>query len=151
MAIDRAQSRLMDAMGERSALSAAERGKEIRRRRIRLGIKSYEQFHEATGVSRKAITAAENGRAGATTYERLETWLDGFEEETGANDPPAEAGRVVTFEAKGVFGIAQISVAGPVEDGEETARLFAELITKLREGGALDRPDGGDAPHPQGP
>jgi hypothetical protein len=59
------------------------RGQEIKRRRLAVGIKSLREFAEATGVSRNAITAAEDGHGSKSTNEPLEARHNWFDDETG--------------------------------------------------------------------
>lgn len=119
---------MRDVMGVDHAqsvpMSSETRGAAIKARRLVLGIKSVNQFAGLSGVSREAITAAEAGSASTGTYDRLESWLDRFEEETG-NDEPAEARNVVIELGE---GRGRVVVRGPVEDLEklsaEALRLF---------------------------
>ena len=131
MVRERADLRPVDEEhAEVAAIGAVERGKVIHRRRLSHGIKSLHEFARASGVSRKAITAAELGDASVATYERLEAWLDRFEEEIG-DDAPPPSGRLVTFEVEGLFGVARVAVQGPVEDADELQDRFERLLTNL--------------------
>src|ERR1700740_874982 len=77
-----------------------------------LGIKSAREFAEKTGVDRNAIAKAESGTSSSGTLDRLEAWLNRFEEETG-NDMSDESS-FIEFRLSGVFGIDSIVVKGPV-------------------------------------
>lgn len=109
-----------------------ERGKEIARRRMAHGLRSVREFAERTGLSREAVTKAERGDASEGTYQRLESWLDAFDEEVGDDTSKGGSGGLVTFRAQGVFGAADVTVAGPVENTAELAEQFARLLDNLR-------------------
>lgn len=121
-----------------------ERGQRIKRRRLAVGIKSLREFAKATGVARNAITAAEDGHGSKGTYERLEAWLDDFDEETGADVPDVASGRIVTFEVQGIYGVGKVSVAGPVEDAAELEERFARIVDRLIAGQRGDSPTEGE-------
>jgi transcriptional regulator with XRE-family HTH domain len=108
-----------------------ERGQAIKRRRLAAGITSLRDFNEATGVSRNAITAAEDGHGSKATYERLEAWLDRFDEETGTDAPDAE-GETVTFTIEGDFGV-KVTVKGPIRDRQELEASVSNIIRSIRE------------------
>jgi transcriptional regulator with XRE-family HTH domain len=113
------------------------RGQEIKRRRLKAGIKSLREFAEATGVSRNAITAAEDGHGSAGTYDRLEAWLDRFDEETGSDMPAEPSLEQLTFTVEGQE--VTVTVRGPVADREQLKRDAAELFLKIRESSPEDR------------
>ena len=122
--------------GNLAPVTHKERGQEITRRRLAHGITSVRDFTERTGLAREAVAKAEKGTASEGTYQRLEAWLDAFDEETGDNtrqdaSPPASSGHVVTFEAEGLFGVARVAVQGPVEDADELQERFERLLTNL--------------------
>ena len=117
-----------------------ERGQAIQRRRLAAGIKSLREFADATGVSRNAITAAEDGHGSKATYERLEAWLDRFDEETGADEPSFEQ---IEFTVEGDFGV-KVTVKGPIKDRAALEDSVANIIRSIREGsprGERSRPD----------
>ena len=124
----------MSAVAEKQAVSGLmsneTRGQAIRARRLRHGIKSVRQLAEQSGVSRVAVTAAEEGRASDETYDRLEAWLDRFEEETGANVKPAAAApgpHMVTIRGtRG--GDVDVVVEGPIEDIDALAAVVERLL-----------------------
>lgn len=113
-------------------MSDEARGQAIKERRLRRGLKSVRAFAEASGVSRDAVTAAEEGTASTGTYERLEAWLDAFDEETGNDEP--EPGGKVSFSVKGNFGVA-VTVEGPVENLDELEEVVARLIERVGNNG----------------
>ena len=124
----------MSAAVEKQAVSglvdSEGRGKAIRARRLRHGIKSVRQLAIQSGVSREAATAAEEGLASESTYARLEAWLDTFEEETGAADRPADTSpgpRMVTFRLP--IGDVDVVVEGPIEDIDALAATVERLLT----------------------
>lgn len=105
------------------------RGHAIKRRRLALGIKSVRQVATKSGVSREAVTAAESGTASNETYDRLEAWLDTFEEETGHDVEPDDQG-VVTFRLSGSFGV-DVALSGPVENLAELEASVRRLIREM--------------------
>lgn len=111
-------------------MSDETRGHSIKERRLALGIKSVREFATASGVSREAVTAAEEGRASAGTYERLEAWLDAFDEEVG-NDVPEPPGPV-RFVVNGNFGV-NVIVEGPVESIAELEASVERLIRHMND------------------
>lgn len=106
------------------------RGKLVQDRRKALGILSVREFATATGLSRNAITSAEAGSASEITYERLESWLDKFEHETGADEP--EEPKTVTFKLSGNFGV-DVVVEGPVSNLAELEAAVEKLLRGMRE------------------
>lgn len=125
-------------MEEFSTVNEIERGREIARRRLALGIKSLREFRAATGVSRNAITAAEEGTASAGTYQRLEAWLDKYEFETGADAPDApESVEQIEFVVEGDFGV-KVTVRGPITDREQLRADVAEIVRSIRQEQAPD-------------
>jgi transcriptional regulator with XRE-family HTH domain len=108
-----------------------------------LGIKSYDEFAKATGVSRGAITRAETGDPAATeaTYLRLETWLDRYEHETSSDAvEAAEAAarqdgeeHTVEYRLSGDFGV-DLLVKGPVSNIAEMEASIGRLLDKMRSG-----------------
>lgn len=111
-------------------MSDETRGHAIKRRRLDLGIKSLREFADRTGVDRGAITKAESGQGSEGTYDRLESWLDRFEEETGSDDAGSD---YIEFRLSGVFGVDSIVVRGPVGDASELEQSVARLVRELRE------------------
>lgn len=109
-----------------------ERGSEIKRRRLSHGIKSIRKFHEESGVSKEAITAAEAGTASPGTYERLEAWLalrDEYREAMEAEAEMGEAGEPHLFSMTVRIGALdwQASGSGRPEDAD----LIREQLEKL--------------------
>lgn len=113
-------------------MSDETRGHAIKKRRLEHGIKSVRKFAEQTGVSREAITAAEEGSASDATYERLESWLDGFDEETGSDDVIRDD--AVEFRLSGNFGV-DVVVKGPVANLSELERSVGNLLREMRSNG----------------
>lgn len=107
-----------------------ERGQAIKARRLAAGIKSLREFARATGVARNAITAAEDGHGSKATYERLEAWLDRFDEETGNDAPPLELEQL-TFVVEGRD--VTVTVRGPIMDREALKADVADIIRSLRD------------------
>lgn len=102
------------------------RGKAIKRRRLHHGIKSLREFSEKTGVSREALTAAESDEASEATYERLEAWLDRFEEEIEDVNADRESD-VIEFRIAGNFGV-DVVVKGPASRLEEIEVAVEKLV-----------------------
>lgn len=112
-------------------MNSEARGKAIKARRLRHGIKSVRQLAEQSGVSRVAVTAAEEGRASDETYDRLEAWFGRFEEETGAAAPesaPADTSpHMVTIRGTRA-GDVDVVVSGPIDDIEKLAATVERLL-----------------------
>jgi transcriptional regulator with XRE-family HTH domain len=110
-----------------------ERGDALRRRRLAHGIRSVREFAEESGVSRNAVTAAEEGRGSEGTYQRLEAWLDAFDHETGSDAPAQDSSAVeqMTFIVEGDFGV-KVTVSGPVSDREALEASVANIIRSIR-------------------
>lgn len=109
------------------------RGQEIKRRRLAAGIKSLREFSDATGVSRNAITSAEDGHGSKATYERLEAWLAGFDEEVG--DEPDDS-QLVTVEVGDIRVTFPASTADPAGVAEQVAAIVERL--RVLDGGAVN-------------
>lgn len=116
------------------------RGHAIKRRRMALGIKSYDEFVKATGVSRGAITRAEKGDPSTSeaTFLRLEAWLDRIEHETSsdAEDQAAavaepESSGVVEYRLSGDFGV-DLVVKGPVSNMTEMEASISRIFRNIR-------------------
>jgi transcriptional regulator with XRE-family HTH domain len=104
------------------------RGKAIKRRRLHHGIKSLREFSERSGVSREALTAAENDEASEATYERVEAWLDRFDEEVGEHDMSAATDvDVIEFRISGNFGV-DVIVKGPASHMDEIESAVEKLV-----------------------
>lgn len=102
------------------------RGQGVKRRRLRHGIKSLREFAEKSGISREALTAAENGTASDGTYERIDAWFDRFEEEVG-DDSAADEPGIVEFRIAGNFGV-DVIVKGPTSHLSELEAAVERLI-----------------------
>lgn len=107
------------------------RGVAIKRRRLALGIKSVNEFAKVTGIDRGAVTRAESGTASEGTLDRLEAWLDDIEQETGHDEPTAEP-EPLRITMRGVYGIEEVVVEGPVDHPDELVASVARLIDELR-------------------
>lgn len=111
-------------------MSDETRGHAIKRRRLAHGISSVRKFAELTNVSRDAVTAAEAGDASDATYERLESWLDRFDEETGSDDIPGDD--MVEFRLSGNFGV-DVVVKGPVTNLAELENSVEKLLRRMQQ------------------
>jgi transcriptional regulator with XRE-family HTH domain len=131
MAPSRGRSAVVDTS------TSGNRGHALKRRRLSLGIKSVSELHRESGVSREAITAAEEGSASPATYERLEAWFDRFEHETGSEAAEAaehaENHGIVEFTVEGDFGV-RVVVRGPIQDVEALERSVGRIVASIREG-----------------
>ena len=117
-------------------MSDEERGAEIKRRRLALGIDSIHKFAEATERDRQTLTRVEEGTSTKQTYEWVEHWLDRIEEETGSDAPAASSPLRVTFHDLYGIGEVIIEAGNPDEAAEAVARLLAEVRkTNTRDGG----------------
>jgi transcriptional regulator with XRE-family HTH domain len=110
-----------------------ERGDALRRRRLAHGIRSVREFSDASGVSRNAVTAAEEGRGSEGTYQRLEAWLDAFDHETGADVPAVESSaEQMEIVVEGDLGV-RVTVKGPISDREALVDSVAKIMRSIRE------------------
>lgn len=111
-----------------------QRGKDITRRRLAHGLRSVREFAERTGLSREAVTKAEAGTASEGTYQRLESWLDAFDEEVGDDTRQPDAplsNQLVTFEVEGLYGVGKFTVAGPPDEADANEERFARLLDRI--------------------
>lgn len=116
-------------------MSKETRGHSIKARRLALGIKSVRELAKESGLAREAVTAAEAGTASVGTYDRLEAWLDAFEEEAGVDEVPDP--RVVTFRLSGNFGV-DVALSGPVDNLAELEATVQRLIRGMEEAPKTD-------------
>lgn len=118
-----------------------DRGQAIKRRRLAAGIKSLREFGRETGVSRGTVIRAEDGFASDGTYERLESWLDRFEEETGDDVPTTPEPEQMEVTIEGDLGprVTRITTKYPVDNPELLERIVAAVI---RGSEASDHPEG---------
>ena len=129
--------------GNFGAVTSEERGSEIQRRRLAHGIRSVREFAERTTLSREAVTKAEQGTASEGTYQRLEAWLDAFDEEISQDMPDVQIQQlgtnpesdVVEFTVEGNFGVRAV-VKGPVRDID----ALREAVSRIIEGMSTDQP-----------
>ena len=125
------------------AMSDDERGAALQKRRLMAGIKSQRAMEAATkrfekDISREAISAAEAGIASEATYQRLDAFLDFYEEHTSSErlEQQAELDQdadLVTFELSGNFGVTA-TVKGPVSDLAELEGAVVRLLREMRSG-----------------
>lgn len=110
------------------------------RRRVGLGIETLVEFAALSGVDRKAIARAERGEASDNTLLRLESWLDRREAQVrGAEVPTVMANEgegpdaeTIRVHVTGPHAEWKVLVEGPRGDGEELARLAAEVASQVR-------------------
>jgi transcriptional regulator with XRE-family HTH domain len=118
-----------DEAGLASVIDDKSRGQEVKQRRLRHGIKSLRELAAKSGISREAVTAAEEGTASDATYERIHAWFDRFEEEIGDD---GDDGGVVEFRIAGNFGV-DVIVKGPVANIAEIEAAVQSLIRSQTE------------------
>lgn len=117
---------------ELSLVTEKSRGDALTKRRLAHGIRSVREFAEASGVSRNAVTAAEDGHASEGTYQRLEAWLDAFDHESGS-DLPSSVVETIEFVVEGDFGV-KVTVRGPITNRHDLQAAASEIIRSIREG-----------------
>lgn len=106
------------------------RGQEIRRRRMRLGITSLDAFAAKVGMSRKGVTSAEKGTASKGTYDRIDAWLEAFEDEVGecGDGDEVKPSDQVEFHVSGIYGVRELVIKGPVSDMAEMEAVVERLL-----------------------
>lgn len=103
------------------------------------GLRSVREFAERTGLARETVTRAEHGEASEGTYQRLESWLDAFEHEVGADEAePAPRIEQLEFVVEGDFGV-KVTVRGPISDRPALEASVSNIIRSIREG-SIERP-----------
>jgi transcriptional regulator with XRE-family HTH domain len=134
-----ARSARLVSVSDEEDKTKAERGAEIKRRRLAYGITSIHAFHGASGVSREAITAAENGQGSPGTLERLEAWLDNYDHEISSERDEASTHEVrpadfvefeLTVDAIGLHIIGKGTTANMAEVRKQVADLYREIREK---------------------
>lgn len=117
-------------------------GEQIQRRRRAIGI-DVAPFAREAGVSRTTINKVEAGEVHPRdkSLRKIMDALDRLEHEGGVDVGDQQPSGIVTFRAQGVFGAADVTVAGPVENTAELAEQFARLLDNLRR-----RENGEDTP-----
>lgn len=108
------------------------RGREIKRRRLALGIDGFRDFAEATGRDKGTLARAEEGTASTSTLDWLEAWLDRQETESGMNDPVPAVGPI-KLTLHGVYGVEEIVVEGPVDHPDELAEAVGKILDRLKQ------------------
>jgi transcriptional regulator with XRE-family HTH domain len=116
----------------------AERGRKLKERRLRLGIKSHHELvrkMRETGhkIDRAAISKVERGVGTLATIERLEVWFDRFEEETGEDDYEVAATEQIEVTFRNVFGIGEIIYKGSPENFPEIETYIERMVQRERE------------------
>ncbi len=120
---------------------AEDRGRDIQRRRVSLGISSATRLAELAGVDRKAVYRAEAGEASDNTYIRLESYLDQHEvagsdvqEEQVIEAHTGEGLEVIRVTITGPHAEWKVESSGPPGDGDEVTRMAVEAARRLQEG-----------------
>ena len=136
MTTDRADLRVMVESDEGSAgdVSKREKGQVIHNMWVDAGFRSLNDFANRSPFDRATLGKVEEGTASDTTYDRVLAWLEKY-----VGEPEPASSNLVTFRAQGIFGAAEVTVAGPVENTAELAEQFAKLLDNLRkrEGGEV--------------
>ena len=111
-----------------------ERGRAIQKRLDDLGL-SAREFEDRTGVNRKTLGKAVAGNANTrdTTYEAIESYLDGLEARISGKGTtaPAPDDDMIELTIEGDFGVRAV-VKGPIRDKAELMEMTRELIRELR-------------------
>jgi len=120
-------------------VATPERAQKIQERLLALGI-SDREFHERSGIDRKALRRAANGEpVRPSTYTAIETWLHRLEIEAGIVEPDLPAGvtrvgdpsdDLFAVEVYTDVGVLQAVVKGQPKDAD----LIRETAQKLIEG-----------------
>ena len=120
--------RVMTDNGEGSSgdVSKREKGQVIHNMWVAAGFRSLNDFADKSPFDWRTLDRVEKGTASDTTYDRVVSWLEKYVGE------PEDTSRLVTFRAQGIFGAADVTVAGPVENAAELAEQFAKLLDNLR-------------------
>lgn len=128
-AVDHSHPRLVAMSDDDTA--AGTRGEAIKRRRLGHGIKSLREFADKTGVSREAITNAEEGLASSGTYDRLEAWLDSYEHAISSErEDLEEAAQVIEIHILGLYGVEELVIKAPPSESERAQEMAVELLRR---------------------
>lgn len=112
-----------------------DRGAEVQRRRLALGIDSLRAFAEATGRDRGTLKQAEEGTSSTATLDWLEAWLSRQEEENGLDDPGGAHTPIrVTFHDVTTSSIGEIIVEGPSDHPDDLIATISRLLMEVRRG-----------------
>lgn len=111
-----------------------ERGQQIQRRRLAIGIPSVNRWAKDIGLDRETLTRAEAGKASPRTYQRIEAWLDNMEEELGMPDSEnsSPTDDVIEYHVSGQ-GV-DLVVRGPVANLDDLEASVSRLLDRLRAG-----------------
>lgn len=113
---------------------AIERGREIKRRRLRLDIPSLNKFEERSRIPRKTLGNAEEGTASPQKMDQIEAWLDRVEEEDGIDT--TLGGGAVKVSMRDVFGVGELDlIFEQGGDPQEVARYVGQLLEELKRQG----------------
>lgn len=117
--------------GDSGTVTSETRGQAIKRRRLEHGIRYVTELAEATGVNREAVTKAEKDDPTTSegTYQRLEAWLDAFDQRTGHEDAPHI--EQIEFTVEGDFGV-KVTVKGPITDRAALEDSVTKIIRSIR-------------------
>ena len=116
-------------------MSAETRGQAIKARRLALGIRSLRAFAEASGISREALTAAEEGNGSSGTLDRAEAWLDRTEFEMESDAVPAPSTEPIRLTFHDVYGIGEFIAEGPADRPDELIAAVTKMLREIRERG----------------
>jgi transcriptional regulator with XRE-family HTH domain len=115
----------------------AERGKEIKRRRVALGM-NVKALAERAGIDRGRLSKLEAGDPSVreTTIGAVEAALTRLEVEMGYDTPAAVSvtDDLIEFRVSGNFGV-DVVVKGPVRDMDALERSVERLIRRMEQKG----------------
>lgn len=127
-------------MSHQTPSPATQRGDDYKRRRLAAGFRSVRALAEASGIDRTVLADIEKGEGTDRSRERLDIFLERWEEETSSEADELDSERLnndtarpipYKIELGGVYGIDDVTFSGG--DPEEVARLAAEFMHTLRE------------------
>ena len=122
----------MEALHAAESVIMTTEGREIRERRLRLGMTIDDLANEAD-VSPDTLSDFEAGkrRPRDLTVSKVAAALSRIEEETGVDAPEPRENRIVTFDVSAEGGF-HVVVSGPVADAAELRQQVTEIIREIR-------------------
>lgn len=120
---------LRGAAGSSPVTDRVQRGADIRRRRLALGIPSINEFAKRTGLARDTLSKVESGVASRDSMLRVEEWLAQVEADTLPDGIQVIANPELDEET------IELTVTGPTKQTEYTFRFTgkASQADHLRE------------------
>lgn len=125
---------MLTTYAEQSGAMRDSEGREVRERRLRLGM-TIEELADEAGVSADTLSDFEAGnrKPRQLTVSKVVSALGRIEEETGvdAPAPQSQEPHVVTFDVS-VEGGFHVVVSGPVADAATLREQVSEIIREMR-------------------